>query len=183
MGKNRGDNMEKPKMKISSKYIVFIIVYAVSAIALIITTVIGWTPVFSFLFLLFSAGFGFASLRLSNKEKLKRCTEYACGKIIRVEKAITKTINHSYFPVVKYVVNGKTYINTYDIGRSSFNYRVGDDFNLLYNPDDPNEITQEDEDLDRASKWYGIASAGFMLLIILMCLWSIGYEYYMNAGM
>lgn len=149
-------------------------IYGIFALVLLVLTLLNLLPSFLLLLLIASAGFYYASIRTSNKDKLKRCTAYACGKVVCVERPRLGSIKTGYYPVIEYVVDGKTYRNRYNVGRNVHYYKQGDDFHLLYNPNEPNEITQEDEDLERASKIYAIVAIVLVALLFVILFFSIG---------
>lgn len=160
-------------MKNKRKIIVFS-AYGIFALVLLVLILFNLLPPFSLLLLIASAGFCYVSMRFYDKDKLKRCTAYVCGKVICVERPSLGSGKRGYHPVIEYVVDGKTYRNRYNLGRSAQYYKQGDDFHLLYNPNDPNEITQEDEDLERASKIYAIVAIVLVALLFVVLFFSIG---------
>ena len=148
-----------------------LIVYAVVCVIMIVMIDMKYIPAMCLMLWVFSAGFALGSFNISNKEKLKKCTKYVCGTIVDVEeKHSSGKVKVSYFPIIEYAIDGKTYRTRYNMGRNQNYYKIGDDFWLFYDPNDPNVITQEDLEIESHSKMYAVVAIIAAIVSILLVL-------------
>lgn len=124
-------------------------------LALLLTRVGNFLPAF-FTAILAEAMF-FVSRGIDNQQK--RCTAYTLGTITDVNlRRSTKGVM-GYVPTVSYTVDGVEYNEEYFFARSGKDYyKVGDEFWVMYNPENPSEFTQEDGDIGVVAKVFRISS-------------------------
>lgn len=106
----------------------------------------------------------------------KRCTAYTLGTVTDVKYVRTGKLM-GYVPTVSYTVNGVEYSGDYSFAHQSKNYyKIGDEFWVMYNPENPSEFTQEDGDINSFSKIFRIVSlvlGGVSIIIIAIALLSV----------
>lgn len=116
----------------------------------------------------------FISIETDNQQK--RCTAYTLGTITGVKHVRVGKVM-GYVPTVSYTVNGVEYSGDYSFARQSKNYyKIGDEFWVMYNPENPGEFTQEDGDIDSFAKIFRIVSfviGGISMILTAVALLSV----------
>ena len=99
----------------------------------------------------------FVSLGIDNQQK--RCTAYTLGTITDVNLRHLAKGAKGYVPTVSYTVDGVEYNEEYSFARHGKDYyKVGDEFWVMYNPENPSEFTQEDGEIGVVVKVFRISS-------------------------
>lgn len=93
--------------------------------------------------IIFALVFGGAGFAVFNKHlKAKRLnTEEAVAEVVAYHTEISHGSkgrrSTSYYPVVRYQVNGEWFENRTDTGRGSKPFNLGDQIKIMYNPENP----------------------------------------------
>ena len=91
----------------------------------------------------------------NNVKKIQtRCTEKTIGKVIDIVewKSYTEDgISHSWFPVFEYIVGDRKLKRNSQYAGVSDKYKVGQEINIYYNPENPQDCYIEGE--ERKMMW------------------------------
>ena len=145
--------------------VVFVTIDTALVIALFLTRV------GVFFFALFSSILSEAMFHcsISTKNQKKGCTAYTLGVITDVKLLISGRNVMGYIPTVSYTVDGVEYSGDYSFARKSKDYyKIGDEFWVIYNPENPSEFTQEDSDIDSSVKIFRIAAIATAVLTLIL---------------
>lgn len=75
--------------------------------------------------------------------KRKRCTEITAGTITDIKEKIKRGEEYStreYYSTVSYIVGGVTYTKPFIKAYNSETFKVGQEVDVMYNPNKPSEI-------------------------------------------
>ncbi len=77
---------------------------------------------------------------VTSSEMVKKCIEPAEGIVVEIEQdefynSDDGRYEYTYYPVIKYEAKGRTVEERYDVGSSKSEYSIGEQVNILYNPD------------------------------------------------
>jgi hypothetical protein len=84
----------------------------------------------------------------SIQNKQNRCSSYTMGKIVFIDIYLKRRRFRRvryYIPTVKFEVNGIGYDVKYNRSPDADEYQIGDSFWVMYNPQNPYEISQDDD--------------------------------------
>lgn len=82
------------------------------------------------------------------KRKENRCSSYTCGCVLKIQKQRKRKIiwiHEYYIPTIAYEVDGIYYEFQHNKSNNADEYQVGDDFWVMYNPNNPTDVFQEDD--------------------------------------
>ena len=123
---------------------------------------------------LFLLGILFFLPLANRKSKENRCSSYAKGSISSVTRQIQKKGFRKkvlYYPTVSFEADGKTIEILYQPTPDENEYHIGDSFWVMYNPQNPHEVYQND-DLQMLKVHIiaaiGILIMGFTVFLILV---------------
>ena len=96
-------------------------------------------------FVIFLLGiiFMFTGIILMRKHKNRQtnCTTPAQATVLENQKVFfpAETEQYSWFPIIKYTINGKGYKTRHYHGTAKEKYKIGEVIDILYNPEKPEE--------------------------------------------
>ncbi len=115
----------------------------------------------------FIIGLCFFSSLASIQSKQNRCSSYIMGKIVFIDFCIKHRWFRRfryYIPTVKFEINGMEYDVRYNRSPDADEYQIGDSFWVMYNPQNPYEISQDDDLLSIKGKILAFIGAWIIVL-------------------
>ena len=118
----------------------------------------------------------------SSEEKRIKCTEKTTAKIKDIKSdyfgdALNEHSYVSYFPVIEYNIENKNYVRKYDVGFKKNTYEIGDEVEILYNPEEPNEFYfAGDKTSAKIGELFPVLGGGFLTLGVIILILTIIYN-------
>ena len=107
------------------------------------------------------------------REKENRCTAYTCGYISDIHCQKTREIfftKECYIPTIIYEVNGNIYKFQHSKSSNADEYQVLDDFWVMYDPNNPSDVFQEDEFALMKARFMAITAIWLIVITLALTL-------------
>lgn len=117
------------------------------------------------------------------KQQKKNCTEKTTAKVIKMDLDHHKlSYNGPYtnywVPIFEYYVNGERYIRTGSFGYSTEVFSKGQEVEICYNPNNPDEFYAANEEQDKVARILRLVGA--ILFVYAVAIWIIGRVFVRN---